>query len=213
MKLTRLFIAISAVAYASAASSGTPDIPTITVNPLAVAASSGRDWSGFYLGGLYGSSTGGHDYFSTGSVTPNVTFGVEGSSYGGFVGYNIQRNNLVYGAEISALSTDVQFDDGSFLDYSFDYFADLKGRVGYAFGDALIFGSAGASLAHWIGPFEEATVTGFNYGIGVDYAFSEHMFVGLEYTVRDMSSELDGSSTVTLESDIQTIQLRFGYSF
>ncbi|MBL4807184.1 MAG: outer membrane beta-barrel protein [Rhodobacteraceae bacterium] len=167
-----------------------------------------------YVGGIYGISTGGHDYSDIGNTTPYVIYDVDGTYYGGFAGYNFQRNNLVFGAEVAVSAADVQVIDNAFPLYSYDSYIDLKGRIGYSFGNALIYGQIGASFAHWIGPGEEANLAGFNYGAGIDYAISDRIFIGLEYFIRDMSSDdITGLLDTTLQTNTQNIQVRIGFSF
>lgn len=57
------------------------------------------DWSGFYVGGMGGIHNG--DLITLPAI-PGPTLAFDGTTYGGFVGYNFQQGNIVYGAEIAA---------------------------------------------------------------------------------------------------------------
>jgi len=54
---------------------------------------------------------------------------------------------------------------------------------------------------------------GFSYGAGVDYMVSDHLFVGAEYLMRNLSGARVNDPTRTMESSIQSAQLRVGWHF
>ncbi|HHB81169.1 MAG TPA: hypothetical protein ENK83_05410, partial [Aliiroseovarius sp.] len=135
-----------------------------------------------------------------------------GPLYGAFAGYNMQSGNMVYGVELAYSAANVQINGGAFPGYSYDRFIDLKGRVGYAMDNVLVYGEIGGSTAHWGGTAEDANVNGLMLGLGVDVAVGDKTFVGLEYVVRDLS----GPETLLpayIRSRQQAIQVRVGLNF
>lgn len=75
-----------------------------------------------------------------------------------------------------------------FPDRSIEYIFDVKARVGYTFGQAMVYGVAGFSSGHQAsrGPVT-LNASGINYGAGLEYKIGENLFVGAEYLVRGMS--------------------------
>src|SRR6266446_3880424 len=99
-------------------------------------------WTGFYLGvhGGYGWSS--SDVFGIG-----VFDSLKGGFGGGQIGYNYQMNNFVLGIEGDGAWADIsQSFDGA--NFKFDALASLRGRLGVAFGNALLYGTAGGGWAH-----------------------------------------------------------------
>ncbi len=87
--------------------------------------------------------------------------------------------------------------------------------MGYASGNMLAFGFIGYSMSAYDNQFDEAkSMSGLNYGAGVDFLIGDNMFVGAEYIVRDLNGE---GNTVqpgqTREAQIQAVQLRVGWNF
>lgn len=163
---------------------------------------------------MVGFTTGTHDYHVVGNPTPYIGYDIEGTSYGGFAGYNIQRSNIVFGGEVGVSTGDVQIAGSIFPEYTYDFNIDLKARAGYAVGRALIFGEVGYGMAHWGGAnTEDNNLTGISYGIGVDYAITDRVFVGIEYIARN----LNGVDTILVDREVntsqQTITGRIGMNF
>lgn len=79
-------------------------------------------------------------------------------------------------------------------------------------GEALIYGTIGATLTEWQeGPGNGGyDGNGFLYGVGVDYLVSPQFFIGAEYLVRDVESDWTGG---TFDADLDTLTLRAGMKF
>ena len=102
-------------------------------------------WQGFYAGlnGGYGWSNNGDTIlYSDGTMSSRAQ--PQGGFGGGQIGYNFQNGPLVYGLEtdfqggyLGATSSDLSSKE------SVDWFGTVRGRVGYAFGHALIYGTGG----------------------------------------------------------------------
>ncbi|MBB4121655.1 outer membrane protein [Martelella radicis] len=147
-------------------------------------------WDGPYLG-----LRGGYDWTHTrGTISgaggsSSWSDSLAGAQLGAFGGYNFQfENNLVVGAEADANYT---FNESQYVaggvsrNHGIDWSGSLRGRIGYAVGNALIYGTAGAAVANfYLGtgskrPHE--VIYGYTVGAGVDYAFTENIFARLEY--------------------------------
>ncbi|MES2916216.1 MAG: outer membrane beta-barrel protein [Pseudomonadota bacterium] len=172
--------------------------------PAPVAA---HDWSGAYVGLGYGRVSG--------DVTdPLTTFDYEsGNARGAFVGFNMQRGTFVYGGELgySSVSGATILLGGG--DDALDSLLDLRGRVGFAVGKALIYGALGYSRADLtINATDGATLSGTSAGLGADFMVTQRILVGVDYTSR----KLDGRNelnTFDIESTVNTVGLRVGLSF
>lgn len=177
--------------------------PTSPVVATTVATPHVTDWSGFYAGlsagGLNGD--GGDDPF---------TF--DGTAYGAFAGYNMQRGAFVYGGELAYTYADTTYESGVGSGSGEFGLFDLKARAGYSLGTALVYLAAGGTFGVYSDDagYDNAAVSGYNYGIGAEYKFGEHMFVGVEYLARDVSIE----DTPDVEgASVDTFALRAGWHF
>jgi len=93
----------------------------------------GYNWGGFYLGGNLG--------YEWGKVT-NISINPSGLMGGVQGGYNWQTGAVVFGVE-----TDIQLSgaDDTFAAWKFSnpWFGTLRGRLGYAFNNILVYGTLG----------------------------------------------------------------------
>jgi outer membrane immunogenic protein len=126
-------------------------------------------------------------------------------------GYNLSSGPFVYGAEIAFLSGSVYEEDlngvDTYPDYEFTQFVDLKGRLGYATGDFLVYGALGYSFADWSESGADYDAEGWLAGVGVDYAVGGKYFVGAEYVMRDLHANYPFDATVN------TFSVRAGIRF
>lgn len=172
-------------------------------------AAQAQDWSGYYGGLSFGKGNGDVDYGADGGALDAF----EGSVFGGFVGYNMQNGNLVYGGEFAYSKSNVS--DVSFPEEAYEDFIDLKGRVGFASGSALYYGVLGYSFDSY---FREGSATidstgsGVAFGLGAEFAVGEQFFMGAEVLRRDLSNDAN-PEYVALDGVIDTVSVRFGMSF
>jgi outer membrane immunogenic protein len=190
---------------------GIAEQPTPPAMPPVAPVAASTDFAGAYAGLAYG--------HVSGDVTQTLSLGGGGTAitdfninsdqtYGFFAGYNWQRGNLVYGAELAAWAVSAPVVGPIEL----TSLTDIRGRVGFATGDALFYGAVGWSWGTW-----ENTISGFNVGVdghslglGVEYNVTEQLFVGVDYTARSM----DGSGPfIDLDMDVSTVALRGGFRF
>ena len=123
----------------------------------------------------------------------------------------MQNGSLVYGGELAYSRGNDTYAEGYPLE-NVDQMIDLKGRLGYAANNALFYGVLGYSSIKYKEVLGGYRTNGINYGLGVDYAVSNRVTIGIEYLVRNT----DGSSQnlgQTANLDVNTVTLRLGYSF
>jgi outer membrane immunogenic protein len=161
-------------------------------------------WAGFYLGGHAGAAFTDlrirdlNEVPGTFKNDPTSFFG------GGQLGYNFQRGNWVFGPEVDlgvmALDhTGFQPNTGNIIRSKLDdsFYADVTGRLGYAWGPALVYGKGG--FAYFDGPVSnidfgefvrKATgFTGWTAGGGVEYMVSPAWSLKAEYLHFDFGTE------------------------
>lgn len=185
-------------------------VPVLPVMHVAPAVT--NDWSGFYAGGMvsFDSADGEIIIYSNGAPVNAFTANTV-TSFGGFAGYNFQLNNFVLGGEAAISSGGI----GATVNPNIHYetFYDLKARVGYSVGKALPYAVLGYSIAHLDAVTNQVPSAGLTYGAGVDYMINDHIFVGAEYLIRDMEGTSQQSPLTTIETTIQSAQLRVGWKF
>jgi outer membrane immunogenic protein len=182
------------LAVQPSAAADLPRAPVVKA-PAAVTAPM-FNWSGCYLGahagGLWGSTK--HD------LTPTVAqYEIEvdfsGITAGGHLGCNYQVRQFVFGLEgdlnwagIDDRAQIVPFDQ--FYSTSFDWYATLRGRAGFATERWHIYGTAGIAFSDigigfsgLPGPFSYQTASkrGWVAGGGVEYAIAPDWVARFEY--------------------------------
>ncbi len=152
-------IALTAAANAAdmyvpgAATGGYKDAPVAT-------------WTGIYVG-----VNGGYAWSETSDQLATGPFGglaPEGGFGGGQIGYNVQRDRIVFGIEadiqgagISASGSDAGLDQ---FKSELDYFGTVRGRLGYAFDRTLVYATGGLAYGEVKNSAVQAA-TGDNYSI------------------------------------------------
>lgn len=181
----------------------------------AVAASIPASWTGFYMGvhagsgstsSTWGEDTGGlgDDMFNLGSWSGNGA----GAIVGGQVGYNYQAGSVVMGVELDASAGQMNAFTRCFGNFnsicttSTDWMGTLTARLGYAFGNMLVYVKAGGALADmsfttadYTEPGQYAaseTKLGWTVGGGVEMALTPQVSIKAEYAYMDF-----GTSNIT----------------
>lgn len=167
-------------------------VPSYAPTPL-------YNWTGFNVGVHGGYLWGDADI--SGFSTPAISDIDLDSAFGGIqLGYLWQSNALVFGIE-----TDFSLTDGSGSSYYFtgeglsvdlDWFGTVRGKVGYAIDNVLIYGTGGLAYGHISvdeiffgdGASKDTTKLGWTAGAGIDWAFAKNWTVGLEYRYMDFGS-------------------------
>ncbi len=175
-------------------------------------------WNGPYVGINGGYAWGGNsDLIVSGyndpSFAPNGWFG------GGQIGYNWQgmwHPNLVLGIEADIDGADITGSKTvgtATAKDSLDWFGTVRGRVGYAVGAALIYGTGGFAYGDAQdkvsgGKTTEHT-TGYAAGGGVEYAFNPAWSGKAEY----LYINLDSIECVTAKFDNEYNTVRVGLNY
>lgn len=164
------------------------------------------DWTGGYAGLSVGTTIN-----SELTAEGEGTFEIDDAAiYGGFAGYQVQNGTLVYGGEI-AISDAPDAILVAEPDYSVDApVIDVKGRLGYAFGDALAYGVLGFSSLSVSNGSQDLDSTGFNFGAGIDYLVGDNIVLGAEYLARRTSGEESGND---FDTDLDSFSLRASFKF
>lgn len=189
-----MIVAVVATVAATAASAGGYIAPVKTVEPVvAVAEAPAFSWSGAYAGVSVGKTGAALDF-------SDVDFDENETSYGVFGGYRHQFDNkFVVGGEVNYAKTGDFFEDledvGSLANETYG----VELQAGYAFDRVLPYVAVGKGKIFG----EDAT----SWGVGVDYAATKNVIVGVKYTRSDLG-DFD-----KFEADSDTVALRVGYKF
>ena len=160
------------------------------------------DWSGAYLG-LSLSRGGGDSFWAERGANADSTPGDWSGTLPGLSGgYDWQRGNLVFGVglnysagKLSQISTgSAQFGcPGVGCQTEVKSFAALTGRVGYAFGNTLVYAKVGAARGKGRGFLEESgidtgagTLSGWTAGIGAEHLIDSHWSISGEFMKTDL---------------------------
>jgi outer membrane immunogenic protein len=217
------FMAFAAPAFGA-------DLPnrTYTKAPAYTAPEIVYNWTGFYLGGHVGGAFPG----SNGLESSDARFlgGVQG-------GFDYQfANNWVLGAEAQYSwltgnsGTGVLFPAGTLVTANTDQLGSVTGRLGYAFGPALLYAKGGYAwrgndnLGVSIGGVPAAFATdanhrdGWTVGGGLEYMFARNWSVKGEYQYYNFGNTTftTGPADITgtrFRNDEHTVKLGINYRF
>ena len=187
----------------------------VFASPAALATTTALNapWTGFYLGGSISSVTNGSLTLFD-SIDEASADADNHNPIGGFIGYQYQSGQYVFGGEYAiSAAADVTFGGGS-NEFAAAY-GDLKARVGYASGQILFYGVAGMTAAAFDdGGLNDFSSNGFGYGVGLDYAVTPNIILGAEYFSRSTEGDVDTiGETFDTEIDIDTLTFRAAYKF
>jgi outer membrane immunogenic protein len=169
------------------------------------APASSAMWAGPYLGANAGYQWG---WVDNNPTKPSGVFaGVQG-------GYNWQRGQFVFGAE-----TDIQISgaDDTFAPWQFSnpWFGTLRGRGGVAFGNVLLYGTAGLAYgdlrAETAQLSESHTSVGWVAGAGVEVGFTPHWSAKAEWLFVDLANR--NYALTGTQNSLETYLLRMGVNY
>ena len=152
-----------------------PQQPPVVVDP-------GFSWSGAYVGVMASTTSLDAEDFSFGPGP----FDMDGGTAGIFAGYNFMFGDVMVGIEGSYSSGGIDGDDAAFMDpVEIENTAQLRARLGYAIDRILPYVAVGVISSDVFSNHSgfgaaTQTYTGFSYGIGVDYALRDNIFVRAE---------------------------------
>lgn len=230
-----LSIAMSAFSVPAMAADLPAQMPAASV--VSVPAFS---WTGFYIGGEVGWMKTDPEY-TTGAVLLGVPFIVtsgsnkSGPTYGVMAGYNYQVGQFVLGVEGDFQGWTVgkmryTAVTGDFLTAHSKWGGSVRGRLGYAVDRALLYVNGGAAFAsnEVSIPFTGISIgggdtrVGWTVGAGLDYAFTNNWFTGVEYRYSQFEAKsfvypipVLNLGTVGLRQQLSNNQIsaRIGYKF
>ncbi|RYE39647.1 MAG: porin family protein [Hyphomicrobiales bacterium] len=172
-----------------------------------------QDVGGFYAGIGVGANSG--DFTAFGSDEYSFEGGTVGSL---FAGYNFVSGNMIYGGELAysnGANTDV---DNPYVG-EISSLLDLKGRLGTMVGSTMFYGSLGYTRGKMGTEFlgGGGTVSGINLGAGFETSLSDKMFIGGDYTARNLNGggTVDGVPGEEYMDDVNlsTLSIRLGFRF
>ena len=205
-------------------------------------------WTGAYIGGNAGYAFDAKSSFNT-TVGANRSFlqsSSNGFTGGGQIGYNMQLGNapflggfggfggggLVLGVEADASYTDLNKSTafgGAPYYANTQFVGTARGRVGYAFGNMLVFGTGGFAYGGVKDSVGVATAdkiaTGYAYGGGIEYAIPTSSFVNVfhssavtlkaEYLHYDLGSQALNSGRInsSVKNDGNIVRAGINYKF
>ncbi len=170
------------------------------------------DWTGFYVGGHAGWAWARTDWFDPIAGVEAVSISSDGFIGGGQAGFNWQAGPWLLGIEGDASWSHLQkgiiailigfAPQQTRLGTTVENLGSVAGRFGYAWGQWLAYGRAGAAWAHDLHrifnaatPAEvliaSATETrlGWTIGGGLEYGLAPNWSVKVEYDFMDLGSE------------------------
>ena len=215
-----------------------------TTEPSLNAPVAAGNWDGIYAGAFVGGGTyagtaqdmGGNALDNDGQMVRLDDFAGEA---GLVVGYNVQRGSLVYGAELDYAA--ISFDTEEIYDLDFRQQAgissllSLRGRVGVAIDETLLYGTVGfgrASVQACISDDEDTIcdpddnrtavldemLSGLVFGLGLEHRLSEALSVRLDYLQFESAWSDDISYNDNVDQELARFSadakaIRFGVNY
>ena len=202
----------------------------VKARPMAPPPVAIYNWTGFYIGAHVGGGWNEGDTSTVflpsaaafGAAPFTVTHDHSGVMAGGQIGYNFQTNNVVFGVEADASWTDwgrtytvgpLLSDVGVIIPGSFqtgttdfDFFGTVRGRLGFAANNWLLYATGGlayADIRHTVvtafppgalftGASGDDLRAGWTVGAGAEWGFAPNWSLKAEYLYYDL-----GNTTVT----------------
>jgi len=201
--------------------------------PPMVAAPLAYNWTGFYAGVQGGYGWGHPDYFvpSTGF---DHSWSATGGFGGGFLGYNIQMSNFVFGLQGEYNAADIKGSQintfGNNQSAKLSSFGSIDGRIGLAWDRVLLYAIGGVAFGDprqtftigTAGPsttFSGGKHTGWDLGGGLEYAFTNNWATRLEYRYYKFGSATVQPDGVVLgavhvqKENVNTVRVGLAYKF
>jgi outer membrane immunogenic protein len=201
------------------------------------------NWTGFYIGGFVGGAFGGSNSYTSDFAAGTLAASNRQSAFfgGGTLGANYQfGNNWVLGVEgdIGGLSSnDRTFTDlagGGVIRDRNDWLASVTGRLGYTWGQGLLYVKGGAAFrddngvrALNLAPGDIVGIsqkdTGYTIGGGLEYMFAPAWSAKIEYQyynfghthvdVLNAPGAFPSGTAISYRDDIHTVKAGINYHF
>jgi outer membrane immunogenic protein len=200
--MIRLICGAAAITSAGAASAA--DYPLAPSTPYLVRV---HNWSGPYLGGQLG--------YQWGSTTNNPTqpSGIAGGVRGR---YNWQTGAFVFGGEADLNVSGVQ-DRFASWKFSNPWFGTVRGRLGYAFSNVLVYGTLGLAFGGGhleLGGASESKIhAGWTAGAGMEVVLTNAWSARVEYLYVDLSDRPYGLTGTSHGFESSLFRVGVNYRF
>jgi len=172
-------------------------------------------WAGFYIGAMGGYAT----TDDGGILSP------KGGFVGGTAGYNWQSANWVYGLEVDAAWADIKDSNTAFfpsVSAKIDAIGTVRGRIGYAFSNVLLYGTGGYAWADnkmtlsglGLSVSDSQFLSGWTVGAGAEFLIAPQWSLKAEYLYKsfDGKSYFNGALP-TGDLNLHTVQVGVNYHF
>jgi outer membrane immunogenic protein len=180
---------------------------TIDDMPTASQAAPSADMSNRWVGGYAGL------HMSYSMLRDSLPAEGNGVTYGAFIGYNIPvMGRIVAGLEGAYSHMNIEFTDGSGVRGRDNFSARMRG--GYAGDRFFAYGLIGAEHALATAPFApgyEFKDTTLVWGAGVDFAVTNRIAVGVEYTRSSFKKFDYPTFPIPVDVTMQKVQSRLTY--
>jgi outer membrane immunogenic protein len=201
--MIRFLCGAAAITSAGAASAADyPRAPYATPYLVSV-----HNWSGPYLGGQLG--------YQWGNTTndPAQPSGIAGGARGG---YNWQTGAFVFGGEAHLNASGAQ-DRFAAWKFSNPWFGTVRGRLGYAFSNVLVYGTLGLAFGGGhleLGGASESRIhTGWTAGAGMEVALTGAWSARVEYLYVDLSDRPYGLTGTSHGFESSLLRIGVNYRF
>src|ERR1700732_578838 len=172
MRMKRVALGLLLASIAGAAYAADLPAPGAPYTKAPAVVSPAINWSGFYIGAMGGYA----------SENTSDALGIKGGFGGGTVGYNWQFGTIVAGIEADGAFGDISAtatSGGVTATAKVDALATVRGRVGVAFDQVLLYGTGGLAIADTkisatdgvVSFSDSKTQTGWTAGAGVEWMF------------------------------------------
>lgn len=177
-------------------------------------------WQGVYVGA--------HGGYSVGWATPSGgydTVDLSGGALGGHIGYNSQAGDWVLGLEADGTWNDTSGSRGfagpTWVDAKADWTSSFRARVGYAFGNVLLYATGGVAFGGFDigvatpGLSSRVSETAFGYvaGGGIEMKLSDNWSGRLEALHYGFGDQTSNFATGSVPVDLGVTTVRAGLTF
>lgn len=219
MRLHQLLMAVGTTCVLVTASASAADLPRKAIPYEPVPAFS---WTGFYVGLNAGY---GWANVNNGDATSSNINGFVG---GGQIGYNWQLNSFVLGVEGDFQGTLQKQSTGATVagigftvDQKIPWFGTARGRLGYAWGPWMIYGTGGAAWVNYkltisaLGAevTDNTTKTAWTAGGGVEWMFIPNWSAKVEYLYIDTGNTTASLFGVNFDTRAKENLVRAGINY
>jgi outer membrane immunogenic protein len=220
------FLAAAGLSLALGQAASAADLPRGPVYKAPAAVLPYYNWTGFYIGAHGGYAWGDSDGAK-----------LTGGFAGGQAGYNYQAagSPWVFGLEVDSAWADIGRSDtltaGGLAitgTSKIDYVGSFRGRIGYGWDRALLYGTGGLAWAHnqlsigvavpgfAAGISDDKTHLGWAVGAGLEYAFAPNWSAKVEYLFADYGSETyfaNIAGGVAFKAQVNSLKGGINYKF